>query len=130
MKFKTDRIRSEYQTQLLTRNPKLSALLGILDQATQLEFNKEITVTEILRTQAEFDALYSQTPPEKRPKTSPHLTWRAADFRVKDFTDKEQEKIKAFLNGFFTYASGQGRPVCIVHTIAGNVLHGHIQCDA
>lgn len=127
MKFKTDRIKQEFQ-QLYTKNRKLAEVLELLNLYTSLEFQKEITVTEILRTQAEFDALYSQTPAEKRPKTSPHLFWKGADLRSRDFTDKEKEKMKTFLN-CFSYASGQGRPVCIIHTIAGNVEHFHVQCD-
>lgn len=128
MKFKTPRINDEFYNKLHTKNLKLYSILIMLDSFIKMEYNKEITLTEIYRSKEEFDALYAQTPEDKRPKTSPHMFWNAADIRSSDFTSFEKEKMKQFLNSF-TYTTGQGKPVCIIHTITGNVEHCHVQCD-
>lgn len=127
MNFKSDRIKQEYDS-LTALNPKLHDILSLLFTYCLYEFNKKITLTSIFRTQAEHDALYANTPPESRPKSSPHMFWKAVDIRSTDFNDKEKQKMLAFLN-CFTYTSGQGRPVAMCHTVAGNVEHFHIQSD-
>lgn len=53
------------------------------------------------------------------------MHWEAADIRSYDFTDNEIKKMLTFLN-LFTYAGGQ-RNVSMVHTIANNAPHFHIQ---
>lgn len=113
---------------LQQHNPKLANTLTLLSNFTRLEFKKDITLTSVFRTQAEHDALYANTPEDKRPKSSPHMFWKAADIRSKDFSDAEIKRMLTFLN-CFTYTSGQGKPVALYHTIAGNTFHFHIQCD-
>lgn len=110
------------------QNKKLSQILKALDYFTQAEFDKEITITSIFRTQEEHDALYASTPTDKRPKWSPHMSWKAADIRSSDFTVAEKQRMLKLLNTC-TYSSGQGKPVGLLHTIAGNVEHFHVQAD-
>lgn len=127
MQFKTTKIKEEYN-ELTAQNKKLKTVLDMLDLYCMLEFKKEITLTHLFRTKEEHEKLYAQTPEHKRPKSSPHMFWNACDIRSWTFTDKEKDKMLRFLN-CFNYKSGQGRPVAIVHTIAGNVEHFHIQCN-
>jgi hypothetical protein len=122
--FKTDRQKSDFE-QLKSKNPRIVRLATALSEFCELELKKDITVTDVFRTQEEFEALYSQTPPEKRPPTSPHMRWEALDLRSSVFTDREIERMLAFLN-CFSYQGGQ-RKVALYHTIAGNVAHFHIQ---
>lgn len=124
MKFKTQNEETEWPL-LYNYNIRLYTLIQLLEGYAQLNFNKELTLTEIYRTQEEFDALYAQTPPDKRPARSPHQDWRAVDIRSSDFTEQEIHKMLTFLNTF-TYAGGQ-RPVAIYHMIAGNTFHFHTQ---
>jgi hypothetical protein len=127
MRFKTPRQQSDFN-ELPVHNVKLKRVLEILDQFCSMEFGKDICLTDVYRTKAEFDALYAATPADKRPKTSPHCYWRAADIRSTDFTDAQIKKMLTFLN-CFTYTSGQGKPVAIYHVINGNTFHTHIQVD-
>jgi hypothetical protein len=124
LKFKTDRIEKEFKELEAEKNKALAALVNMLSTFVSLELNKDVVLTEIYRTKEEFDMLYSHTPAERRPKTSPHLFWRAVDIRSKIYTDAEIKRILSFLN---TFRYVEGRPVGIYHAIAGNVSHFHIQ---
>lgn len=121
MQFKTDRIKSEFD-QLNVKNPRLHALLIVLDQFAILELGHEITLTCILRTKEENDALYAATPVDQRPKNTPHCSWLAADLRSSDFTQDQINRLLALANQFKWQ-----RTVAICHAIAGNVMHFHVQ---
>ena len=123
IKFKTDRQKSEYES-LSIYNKRLRDVLDMVALYARVEFDKDITVTDLFRTQAEFDSLYAETPVDKRPSTSPHLTQEAADLRSSDFTDNERNKILKLLSAV-TYRDG--KPSALVHQITGNALHFHIQ---
>jgi hypothetical protein len=124
LKFKTTRIETEFKQLEAEKNKALAALVYSLATFVSLELNKDVVLTEVLRTQEEFDKLYAATPVAKRPKTSPHLFWRAVDIRSSIYTPDEIKRILAFLNAF-RYI--EGRPVALYHAIAGNVAHFHIQ---
>lgn len=124
MKFKTENERREW-AQVSTENPRMFKVGTMLDLYTQTEFGKEITLTEVYRTQAEHDALYAQTPPDKRPVTSPHMRWEAFDVRSHDFTQAQIDKMLKFLNLVTVY--GGQRQCAIYHTITGNAFHFHVQ---
>lgn len=124
IQFKTSRIEFEWGF-LQLNNYKLYRLVKNLSEFVDLEFNKPILLTEVHRTQEEFDSLYSATPLEKRPKTSPHLRWGAVDLRSSIYTPREIERMLIYLNQF-TYYGGQ-RKVALYHVINGNAYHFHIQ---
>lgn len=124
VQFKTDRIKDEY-SQLHESNNRLWQLIYTLSQFTELEFNKDVVLTCIYRTEEENNALYAETPPEKRPPTSPHCSWKAVDLRSTIYTDTEITRMLEFLN-CFRYQGGQ-RKVAIYHLINGNTWHMHIQ---
>ncbi len=122
MKFKTIKEELEY-VQLWEENERLAYVGQMLDTFARLEFKKEITVTHIFRTPEEHAALYSATPAEERPATSPHLTWEALDIRSSDFTADQIPRLTRFLN-CLTYRGG--KPTALYHHIAGNAFHFHI----
>lgn len=122
--FKTDRIRKEF-LELQSRNPHLFSLLDELNIWVSNNLRKDIVITHLYRTKAEHDALYAQTPPEKRPKLSPHTLWQAADIRSKGFTDQEIGAIVKFITNRFKNPSG--KPTAFAHAIAGGAFHVHIQ---
>lgn len=125
MRFKTPRQQTEFD-QLKLMNPKLRHIALSLDSFCQAEFGKDICITDIYRTQEEFNALYSATPLERRPTSSPHLTWGAFDVRSSECTTQEKQSMVQFLQRF-SYGDGSARPVALLHTIAGNVEHFHVQ---
>lgn len=123
MKYKTDRQKDDMY-KLSLENPRLYKLVNILESFTQFEFKKELTITDVFRTKAEFDALYAATPVDKRPASSPHMFWNAVDIRSSDFTENERQLMLTFLNCF---KNPSGKVTAMCHAIAGNVLHFHIQ---
>jgi protein tyrosine phosphatase len=127
MKYKSDRIRTEFG-QLPYKNMPLFDIITRLDSYAQDTFNKEITLTCILRTKEENDALYASTPPEQRPKATPHVFWGACDLRSSTFSDDEIASLVAWLNSSFKNPSKA--KVAIYHCIAGNAPHFHIQSVA
>lgn len=122
--FKSDREDVEFKA-LQGHNPRLVRLIETLAEFTSLEFKKGLVITSVFRTQDEHDQLYKHTAPEKKPKTSPHMVWQAVDLRSWVYSDREIERMLAFLNTF-SYQGGQ-RKVAIYHTVAGNAAHFHIQ---
>lgn len=126
MRFKTDRIQSEYKNALIEKNPKLYMLLGMLDRFCQSEFGNDVCITDLFRTEADLKLIYKDV--ANPPSDSPHCHWNAADIRSTDWTKDQKSRMLKFLN-CFTYKSGQGRPVAFIHAINGNVEHFHIQCN-
>lgn len=111
--------------ELQAKNPRLHRLINLLHDYTMLEFNKGVVITHIFRTPEQQKELYKDTPADKRPTTSPHMTWGAVDIRSSIYDAKQIDKMLKFLNTF-TYAGGQ-RSVAIHHMVAGNTWHTHIQ---
>lgn len=120
IKFKTKRIAKEFN------DPKMSSdllsLVYILNEFCQLELKKDITLTDLYRTQEEQDAIYKDIPNYN--KKSVHQYWRGVDIRSRDFTIEEIEKIAQFMN-LITY--DVKHKTCIYHKVKGNVYHLHIQ---
>lgn len=124
IEFKSERVKNEWN-ELATKNNRLFQLTISLSFFTNMEFKKPVFITHIFRTPEEHAELYKETPADKRPATSPHMRWEALDLRSSLYTAREKERITQFLN-CFSYQGGQ-RKVCIIHTIAGNVEHTHVQ---
>lgn len=123
IKFKTDRIKDEFEKALFIKNPKLFKLLDTAAQFVELEFKKDIVLTEIYRSEEEYKALYAKA--GAVPKSMPHAKWQSADLRSSIYTPREIERLLAFFNQF-TFYGGQ-RKVAIYHAISGNVMHFHVQ---
>ena len=116
IKFKDPSIEKEYY-QLPLQNKRLYKLLLALEQFCDLELGKDIILTEIYRDPTE-NAKQGGIP------NSPHMSWEACDIRSWIYTDKEIERIKAFLNQF-TFRNG--KQVCVYHAVKGGAPHFHIQ---
>ncbi len=126
VEFKTDRIKKEY-LELKTKNNRLYRLIECISEFVSLEFNKNVVLTEVLRTQAEFEALYAQTPPAQKPARSPHMDWKAVDLRSSIYTPEEITRLVAFCNQF-RFRAGL-KKVAIYHKINGNAFHFHVQFE-
>jgi hypothetical protein len=122
--FKTPRLEAEFN-QLPIQNPRLGRLLKLGSEFMDIEFGKNIVVTEIFRTPEENAALYKAA--GKEPDWRPHTMWMAADLRSSVFSQREIERLAAFFNQF-TVFSGQ-RKCATYHAIKGNVEHFHIQVN-
>lgn len=122
--FKTPRERQEF-FQLYEMNKDLFGLVDQLGVRICNNFRKDLTLTSIHRTKEENDALYTSTPPEQRPKGSPHCFWKAVDFRSRDFEEHELADIIAWVNG--EYKNPNGKITCFVHKIEAGAVHAHIQ---
>lgn len=127
MKFKTHREQQEFET-LKLANKRLATIVALIDQYTLMEFGKEVTLTSVFRTKAEHEALYAKTPPDQRPASSPHMHNQAVDLRSSDFSNDQINKMLQFLNCFTVW--GGKKKCALYHTVAGNVAHFHIQCEA
>jgi len=75
MKHKTLRIEKEFKERI---HPVARAFLYTLDELTRRVFSKEITITELIRTELENTEV-------KGRKFSSHLTARGMDIRSKNF---------------------------------------------
>lgn len=123
MQWKTARIVAEWN-QLPAQNKKLYTILSLADKFSQQEFNKELFITCILRTEAENAELYKDS---VEPDWRPHTLWMGADLRSSIYTDAEIQKLLSFFN-LFTVFSGQRR-CASYHIIPGNVFHFHVQAS-
>lgn len=124
MKFKSDRIRDEY-AKLPFKNMPLFDIITRLNEKTVNDYGKEITLTSILRTKEENDALYANVAPDKRPQAAPHLIWGAVDVRSSDFTPAQIAAITDWANK--TFKNPSGKLIAIYHCIPGNAPHWHFQ---
>lgn len=124
MKFKEFHMQTEFDT-LRQRNPKLSKMVEIADQYAITEFNKELVITEVYRSEDEYKKLYALDL-SKMPVHRPHSRYEAVDLRSSVFTDQEIQKLLALFHVFTVY--GGNKPAAIYHQIAGGVMHFHIQC--
>lgn len=123
MKYKSQKLQAEFE-ELAIQNLRLQKLLTAADIFSQLEFKKELTITHIFRTPQEQLELYKLMPPDKRPASSPHMFWEAADLRSSDLSLAEIQRLVTFLNQF-KYVDN--RPVALYHQIVGNAPHFHVQ---
>jgi len=124
MNFKSTKQESEFAA-LELHNKDLKNILVAIDEMVGKCFHKQITITDIYRTRDEMAAIYASVPKDKRPISSPHMFWSAADLRSFTFTPEEISTIVAYAN---TFKKGNiYRLVGLCHTIPGNVEHFHIQ---
>ncbi len=122
MKFKNIWI----EKQLPKIDERLKAMLFFLDYYVTQRYNKEIMITELIRTQAEQDIIYKDDPKYKKgPKwASVHQYGRGADLRVSEFTLDEIKDILDLLNKI-PYGDGRHK-TALIHNV-GFGDHIHIQ---
>jgi hypothetical protein len=124
--YKMDNLKSEFADTNL--DYRLRVIVYALAGFVYHNFGKNITITEILRTQEMQDLYYKDDPIYKQSKwLSTHQYWRAIDLSLKYFTDSEIEEIAKFLS-HFQYGS-IGKSTAIIHDI-GLGKHLHIQVSS
>ena len=112
--------------QLKVDNPGLMYVLEFIRNFSQNTYNKEVTVTMILRTEAEQDHLYRNSTKYKAKKfRSPHQFGQAIDLRSKTFTIQEIDALVNATNNTFNSTNAY-KPTAMYHDI-GSGLHFHIQ---
>jgi hypothetical protein len=119
--FKTPRIQNEWVT-LEAQNLTLHGIIKSAALFVKLNFNKDLTITEIMRTAAENAALYA---PGSEPQNRPHTVWRAVDLRSSTFTQTEIQQLLTFLNQYKVF--GGLKKCAIYHQIKNGAPHFHIQ---
>lgn len=117
MKFKSDRIQDEFAS-LVSKNPPLRSILVSLQGFCIHEFNEDITITSVFRTEQENKDAHAAT--------SIHCVWGAADVSIHGFSDQSQKRMLDFCNQF-TYRGTPGHKVAMIHGVPGGVSHLHIQ---
>jgi len=105
--------------------PLLKLLLDVRNYVKK-EFNKDITITMIDRTEEEQDYLYKDNARYKRRKfRSPHQFLHAIDLRSSDFTNIEIGLIEGYLNDKYKNVNYY-RFTALYHSV-GHGDHLHIQ---
>ena len=97
MKFKTDRIRREWESMDLP--DKLRRIVVSIEQFMLAKYSYEITVTQILRTQEEQDNIYGDRENyQVNPWKSVHQFFRGIDIRNRDMTPQMIEDVLMLAN--------------------------------
>ena len=125
IQFKTKRIEDEFKLDTSIRQD-LKNILYMLAIYCEVEFDEDITITELYRTQSEQDTYYAHIPNYN--KKSVHQFGRGADIRSRNFNENEITKIMTFLN-LITYQEGSRYQTAKYHDI-GMGSHIHIQVRA
>ena len=92
------------------------------------KYHKNITITQIDRSQDENDQIYKNT--TKKHRKTAHGVWAAVDVRSRDFTVPEIEEMISFLNSFYNSTNSnplKGGNTAMCHEIPGHGMHFHIQ---
>ena len=125
MKFKEKQMELDWETNKVSQKLKNIIVLG--NEYALLELGKELTITDLIRTQAEQDFIYRNNPKYKvKSWQSVHQAGRGADLRVRGFSPKEIEKLKSFFNCFTYDISRPDKKTCTVHDV-GSGNHFHVQ---
>jgi len=127
IEFKNDsqRLKKEF-LDLVKLNLPLRSILEDLNIFVNLEFDKNLVITMINRTQEEQDRIYKDNAKYKKKKfKSPHQFLHATDIRSRTFTSEEVTKIENYLNTKWN-SSNYYRWTAKNHTV-GLGLHFHIQ---
>ena len=124
IEFKTHNLELEF----LNIDSRLQVIIYALSGFVSFNFGKNITLTELMRTQEMQDSYYSSNPKYKiKPFKSVHQFGRGADISVKYFTDEELKDIYLFLNKSFAYSNAF--KTAVIHDV-GLGKHLHIQVDS
>lgn len=117
--------------QLKKDNKPLLSLLFDVRNYVSKNFNKDITLTMIYRTQEEQDDIYRGKSNsggreyDKKPWKSPHQFAHALDLRSKTFTDEEIKELTEYINNKYN-GDNYYKTTAIYHNV-GLGDHYHIQ---
>ena len=123
--FKTSESKIDFDDTRL--DYRLKIILYALAGFVYWTYGKQITITEIFRTQEMQDNYYKDDPLYQQKKwLSTHQMWRAADISVYYFTEYEIKRMTEFLC-HFDYAT-VGKSTFLIHDV-GQGKHLHLQTD-
>ena len=136
MKVKYEKLWDEYQN--LPDIGKI--IIDYADFYSLHNFNKEIVLTHIFRTQKEQDRIYKGKSRNlwidaKRttrfydinPWLSDHQFYQAADIRTKFYTIDQVKEMARFLRSNFCYNKLDNKPVVLYHQVGNLGYHFHIR---
>jgi DNA polymerase II small subunit/DNA polymerase delta subunit B len=118
--FKTPRIEAEFN-ELEIKNKRLYYIIKDTNNYTVKKYKKNITLTEVYRTQEEQNRYYKGKPKFK----SPHQRWLAVDIRTHNFTKQQVQNIVKYINNKYNKHS-RYIPTAFYHDI-GLGPHIHVQ---
>lgn len=125
MNYKTDRIRGEWESGKISN--RLKDIISLGEQYVEMEFGKELVITDLMRTQKEQDNIYASNPKyAERPWKSVHQYGRGCDLRVWEFTEEEIRKLENFFNCITYDPDRPSKKTCLVHDV-GKGKHFHVQ---
>ena len=125
IQYKTDRINMEWNGNLVTK--KLVNLMTMINLYSEMEFNKSIIITDLIRHQDEQNHIYRNNVKfQQKPWKSTHQFGRAADIRSSIYTTDEIEKMVSFANMVTYDTSRPNKNTCLAHTV-GSGFHIHSQ---
>lgn len=126
IKFKTDRVCNEFE-ELQDKNYYLEDLINDVAQYCKKEFDKNITITMIYRTDEEQDNIYKDNERYQFKKfKSPHQFWQAVDLRSRDFTEEEITQLVDYINKKYN-VQNYYKWTAKNHEVNGHGEHFHIQ---
>ena len=126
MKFKSDKIEADFSSSNVSW--KLKEMIRAGDKYAQIEFGKELVITDLLRTQESQDRIYKDNPNyHVKPWKSVHQYGRGCDIRTRNLDPKEIEKLTNFFNLFQYDKNRPDKKSCLVHDV-GSGHHFHVQC--
>ena len=121
MRFKEDRLIEEWD-QLKSKNKLLRNIAMDIDSFCKNNFNQEIIITSIFRTEEEQTKIYGY------PKPSVHMYWRGLDFRSWVFTEEEIKKITEYVSSKYGYDKLRPeKKVAFRHKVKDGAEHFHVQ---
>jgi len=122
MKFKSPELTTEFSG----AHPRVIALALYLDRWFVEHTGHDGMVTDVSRTQAEYDQIYGGHP---YTGPMPHLgpMSHAVDWRSRDFTMEQIDAACAEMNKW--WPRHDGKPTLMCHTVGGGAFHFHLQAE-
>lgn len=129
IEFKTDRQQREWESGNLSK--KLTWIVRVIAVASYYIFGKKIVVTDIFRTQLEYDII-TKWKPGKKKKLSVHTFWRGVDVRVTGdhrhpYLKKDEAKVLVRIGNAFKYDKKRPWKKTAVYGDKKHIDHLHLQ---
>ena len=126
------RLNKELKT-LKKKNPELYEMAIDFTAYVREEFDKDVVLTCILRSDAEQLSIYRGMKNSKgvrfedKPWKSPHQFWHALDLRSKIYTYQERKKMVKWWNERGSKDDNYYKWTAKVHKVGEGALHFHVQ---
>lgn len=122
----SQRLKNEL-TELRTKNKELFDLIIGLYHYAELQFDKDVIMTMIHRTDEEQDEIYKDSERYKKKKfKSPHQFYQGIDIRNSIYSQEELDQIVKYLNDKYN-DKNYYKWTTKVHVVGNRGMHFHIQ---